>query len=130
MKKAFVTLMISLIVLSPTLAIATPVFAETALTTNNEIYVPDTYNSEEGIVPYERGRCTDSYSKEWCDSHGFANNRPVPHSVQLNAKEKKCLTSFYISAAGQILIAGVTLNPAGIYIGTPVAAFQLWNCLR
>lgn len=42
-------------------------------------------------IPFERGRCTDSYSKAWCDSHGFANNRPVPHKVKLNAKEEACL---------------------------------------
>ena len=40
---------------------------------------------------FERGRCTDSYSKAWCDSHGSANNRTVPHKVKLNAKEEACL---------------------------------------
>ena len=44
------------------------------------------------IYPFfERGRCADSYSKAWCDSHESANNRPVPHKVKLNAKEEACL---------------------------------------
>lgn len=50
------------------------------------------YKPKITIYPFfERGRCRDSYSKAWCDSHGSANNRTVPHKVKLNAKEEACL---------------------------------------
>ena len=58
---------------------AVPAFAATSEPPSREaeVYVLE----EEGAgttTLRERGRCTDSYSKEWCDSHGFQNNRPVP----------------------------------------------------
>ena len=109
---------------APTLAIASEATSQEA-----EVYTLENEKETGETILRERGRCTDSYSKEWCDAHGFQNNRPVPHAVPLNSKERKCLTDFYLSVTGDILLAGVTLNPAGIYIGTPIAAFQLFNCL-
>lgn len=127
-QKAIVIALIGTLAVSSLTAV--PAFAATSEPPSREaeVYVLE----EEGAgttTLRERGRYTDSYSKEWCDSHGFQNNRPVPHAVPLNSKERKCLTDFYLSVTGDILLAGVTLNPAGIYIGTPIAAFQLFNCL-
>lgn len=91
-----------------------------------ELYIP----SKPRPTIMERGRCTDVYPKDWCNAHGYKNNRPVGASVTLNSREKKCLEDFYLDSARNILISGVTMNPAGIYIGTPYAAIKLWRCLR
>lgn len=42
-------------------------------------------------VPRTRGNCTDVYSKQWCDTHGYENNRPVGSSVKLTQQELSCL---------------------------------------
>ncbi len=84
------TLCLSL-VMTPFVPVAAAYADEGSPAESSEIYVGDNYDENYNISPFERGRCTDSYSKAWCDSHGFANNRPVPHKVKLNAKEEACL---------------------------------------
>ena len=66
------------------------------------------------IYPFfERGRCTDSYSKARCDSHGFANSRTVPHKVKLNAKEEACLRDPYLAGTAEVIAGLVTTGPGG-----------------
>lgn len=84
-QKAIVIALIGTLAVSSLTAV--PAFAATSEPPSREaeVYVLE----EEGAgttTLRERGRCTDSYSKEWCDSHGFQNNRPVPHKVPLNKK--------------------------------------------
>ena len=95
----------------------------------NNIYLGGNQTATEGteIGVRERGRCTDSYSKEWCNAHGFTNNRPVPHVVKLTPKEQKCYNELLISSIG---IAGsVWTGPGGTLIATATTAFRLFNCL-
>lgn len=42
------------------------------------------------IAAAEKGKCTDEHTKEWCNSHGYENNRPVQHKVKLTGKQKDC----------------------------------------
>lgn len=79
------------LVMTPFVPVAAAHADEGSPAESSEIYVGDNYDENYDISLFERGRCTDSYSKAWCDSHGFANNRPVPHKVKLNAKEEACL---------------------------------------
>ena len=79
------------LVMTPFVPVAAAYAAEGSPAESSEIYVGDNYDENYDISLFERGRCTDSYSKAWCDSHGFANNRTVPHKVKLNAKEEACL---------------------------------------
>lgn len=73
---------------------------------SGDIYVPDNYQ-DPGIMPLERGQCTDVYSKAWCDSHGYKNNRPVPKAVPLNAKERECYWGLMRSGSKAALCAMV-----------------------
>ena len=84
------TLCLSL-VMTPFVPVAAAYADEGSPAESSEIYVGDNYDENYDISPFERGRCADSYSKAWCDSHGSANNRTVPHKVKLNAKEEACL---------------------------------------
>lgn len=82
------------------------------------------------IYPFfERGRCADSYSKAWCDSHGFANNRPVPHKVKLIPKEEACLRDLYVAGTAGVIAGYVTKGPGGALYATARAAYQLFTCL-
>lgn len=76
----------------------------------------------------ERGRCTDSYSKEWCDSHGFQNNRPVPHKVNLTKRESDCYWGM-LKAGSKTFINAVTQGPAGVLKAAPSVAYALWKCI-
>lgn len=56
----------------------------------NLVYIDDGYSEYKKIAPTrERGRCTDVYSKSWCNAHGYKNNRPVG-KVTMSAKEREC----------------------------------------
>lgn len=79
------------LVMTPFVPVAAAYADEGSPAESSEIYVGDNYDENYDISLFERGRCTDSYSKAWCDSHGSANNRTVPHKVKLNAKEEACL---------------------------------------
>lgn len=82
------------------------------------------------IYPFfERGRCTDSYSKAWCDSHGFANNRPVPHKVKLNAKEEACLRDPYLAGTAEVIAGLVTTGPSGGFFATAMTSYRLFICM-
>ena len=96
---------------------------------SSEIYVGDNYDENYNISPFERGRCTDSYSKAWCDSHGFANNRPVPHKVKLIPKEEACLRDLYVAGTAGVIAGYVTKGPGGALYATARAAYQLFTCL-
>ena len=76
------------LVMTPFVPVAAAVLTLAACSSVN---VGDNYDENYDISLFERERCTDSYSKAWCDSHGSANNRTVPHKVKLNAKEEACL---------------------------------------
>lgn len=92
----------------------------------NAVYVSDSYDG--GISPRERGQCTDSYSRAWCNSHGFANNRPVPHAVTLNAQERRCYNSLIAAGLQTAITALVTPGAAGALIAAPGIAFSFFNC--
>ena len=89
----------------------------------------DSYDESYEITPFERGRCTDSYSKAWCNSHGFKNNRPVPHKVQLNAKERKCLNELYVNGTASVIAGYISTGAGGALFATAQAAYRLFNCL-
>lgn len=77
-QKAIVIALIGTLAVSSLTAV--PAFAATSEPPSREAEVYVLEEEEAGTTTLrERGRCTDSYSKEWCDSHGFQNNRPVPH---------------------------------------------------
>ena len=82
------------------------------------------------IYPFfERGRCADSYSKAWCDSHGSANNRPVPHKVKLNAKEEACLRDLYLAGTAEVIAGLVTTGPSGGFFATAMTSYRLFICM-
>lgn len=64
------------LVMTPFVPVAAAYADEGSPAESSEIYVGDNYDENYDISLFERGRCTDSYSKAWCDSHGSANNRP------------------------------------------------------
>lgn len=127
-QKAIVIALIGTLAVSSLTAV--PAFAATSEPPSREAEVYVLEEEEAGTTTLrERGRCTDSYSKEWCDSHGFQNNRPVPHKVPLNKKEEDCLRKFFISETGQLLKAGI--GPSGkSFIGLAQPVFELFLCLR
>lgn len=77
----------------------------------------------------ERGRCTDVYSKAWCDAHGYKNNRPVG-KVALNKKELDCLVTFYGSIGFALAKGIVSKTPTGAIVASASAAYSLWKCLK
>lgn len=95
---------------------------------SGDIYVPDNYQ-DPGIMPLERGQCTDVYSKAWCDSHGYKNNRPVPKAVPLNAKERECYWGLMRSGSKAALCAMVG-NVGGVLTAAPGVAFTLYKCFK
>lgn len=117
------------LVMTPFAPIASAYADEGSPTEGSEIYVGDNYDENYDVSLLERGRCTDSYSKAWCDSHGFANNRPVPHRVKLNAKEESCLRQLYIAGTADIIAGYITGNVPGGLFATAGVSFQLFNCL-
>lgn len=70
------------LVMTPFVPVAAAYADDGSPAESSEIYVGDNYDENYDISLFERGRCTDSYSKAWCDSHGFANNRPRPSQGQ------------------------------------------------
>lgn len=98
----------------------------TSETTTTKITI---YPLLSAVSPFERGRCTDSYSKAWCDSHGFANNRPVPHKVKLIPKEEACLRDLYVAGTAGVIAGYVTKGPAGALYATARASYRLFTCL-
>lgn len=96
---------------------------------DSQVYVGDSYDESYEITPFERGRRTDSYSKAWCNSHGFKNNRPVPHKVQLNAKERKCLNELYVNGTASVIAGYISTGAGGALFATAQAAYRLFNCL-
>lgn len=95
---------------------------------SGDIYVPDNYQ-DPGTMPLERGQCTDVYSKAWCDSHGYKNNRPVPKAVPLNAKERECYWGLMRSGSKAALCAMVG-NVGGVLTAAPGVAFTLYKCFK
>lgn len=81
------------------------------------------------ISLFERRRCTDSYSKAWCDSHGSANNRTVPHKVKLNAKEEACLRDPYLAGTAEVIAGLVTTGPGGGLFATAMTSYRLFTCM-
>lgn len=111
----------------PTTAFATS--AEMVPGNNDEVYVSDTYSEDIRIETRERGRCTDSYSKAWCDAHGFTNNRPVPGSVKLNAKERACYSKLVINGTFDVIRNFVVAGPGGALYASADATYKLFACL-
>lgn len=107
---------------------AAPAFAAASEPSSQkaEVYVLE--EEESGATTLrERGRCTDSYPKEWCDSHGFQNNRPVPHKVQLTKKEADCYWSL-VGAGLTGAIGTVVSGPGGALTAAADVAWTLWMC--
>lgn len=95
-----------------------------------EIYVDENYvnQSNGNAAPRTRGTCTEVYSKAWCDSHGYQNNRPVGGKVLLNDRERRCYLGFLASGTHASITMLVT-GPAGALVAAPLIAFNLFNCL-
>lgn len=108
---------------APTLAIASEATSQEA-----EVYTLENEKETGETILRERGRCTDSYSKEWCDAHGFQNNRPVPHKVQLTEKEAECYWGLIRNGAEWVVTA-VTKDGRGFLFATADAASTLFKCL-
>lgn len=107
---------------------AAPAFAAASEPPSPEAEVYVLEEEEAGTTTLrERGRCTDSYSKEWCDSHGFQNNRPVPHKVKLTKKEADCYWGLVQAGVGGA-IGTVTQGPGGALQAAAAVAWALWNC--
>ncbi|WP_368153092.1 hypothetical protein, partial [Collinsella aerofaciens] len=73
--------------------------------------------------------CSHSYSKAWCDSHGFANNRPVPHKVKLNAKEEARLRDLQLAGTAEVIAGLVTTGPSGGFFATAMTSYRLFTCM-
>lgn len=116
------TLSTSCLLAAPTLALASEPPQQDA-----EVYMLEEDGTPNATVLRERGRCTDSYSKEWCDAHGFQNNRPVPHKVKLTKKEADCYWSL-VQAGVEGAIGAVTRGPGGALHAATAVAWALWNC--
>ncbi len=115
---------VSSLVTAPVLATAVELPPQEA-----KVYLLKEEGQPGATVPRERGRCTDSYSKAWCDSHGFQNNRPVPHKVQLTKKEADCYWGLVKDGVGWVLSV-VTKDPRGVLSATADVAYTLHNCLK
>lgn len=96
---------------------------------SGDIYVPDNYQ-DPGIMPLERGQCTDVYSKAWCDAHGYKNNRPVGKMVKLTKKERDCYYGALADGVWTGLTGAVTASVAGVLMAPPAVAFSFFNCMR
>ena len=116
------TLSTSSLLAAPTLALASELPKQDV-----EVYMLEEESTPTATVLRERGRCTDSYSKEWCDAHGFQNNRPVPHKVKLTKKEADCYWSLVQAGVGGA-IGTVTQGPGGALQAAAAVAWALWNC--
>ncbi|MBP3893945.1 MAG: hypothetical protein J6D34_07900 [Atopobiaceae bacterium] len=98
-----------------------------------QIYVDERVSTEEtsvgGIIkPKTKGNCTDLYPREWCNAHGYGNNRPVGARVNLNSKEKSCLIKWYGGIAKAISL-GIVQNYGGAVVGAASTCVKLWYCL-
>ena len=129
-------LLISLIILIISLSIAiSPISMSSAFATTdtiadiNKIYVGK-HDSSSQVMRRELGTCSQVYSKGWCNSHGFKNNRPVPGRVTLTEKEKKCLYELYSEGYPAWIAASLEFGVAGAVFAGPAAAFHLYNCLK
>lgn len=123
-----VTALALAILLTPTVALA----AQDASTGKlPQIYTSSSYTeTDDDYTGFRtRGFCTDAYSKEWCDAHGFSDNRPVPHKVKLTPKEERCLQDFYVHGAIGALGSLVTGSAPGALFATASVAYDLFRCL-
>lgn len=130
MKKTGATLTSLALCLSLVLPTGAVAFADTgdqaASGGTDAVYVSDTYDN--GIAPRTRGNCTDSYSRGWCNSHGYANNRPVPGRVILNSQELNCYFKAVAQGVAETVFWGVVKQPNGVYMAISSTAWRLWNC--
>ena len=121
---AMIGVAVSSLVTAPVLATAVELPPQ-----ETKVYVLEEEGQRGATVLRERGRCTDSYSKAWCDSHGFKNNRPVPHKVQLTKKEADCYWGLVKDGIGWVLSA-VTKDSRGVLSATANVAYTLHKCLK
>lgn len=127
-EKTIIATLIGIVITSSLTAAPAFAIASELPSQKTEVYTLEEDNQPEATVLHERGRCTDSYSKEWCDSHGFKNNRPVPHKVQLTKKEADCYYNMIRNGA-EWFFAAVTKNVSGALFATADIAYTLHNCL-
>lgn len=95
-----------------------------------QIYVDENYDTQanRNITPRNRGNCTDVYSRDWCNSHGYQNNRPVPGKVLLNDRERRCY--FNLLASGtQTSLTVLVSGPTSALVAAPIVVFRFFNCL-
>lgn len=78
----------------------------------------------------ERGKCTDTHSKEWCKAHGYGNNRPVGETLPLTTKQRKCIYAFAGDEALALAKGLITLSPSGAALGTAIAIAKCWWCFQ
>lgn len=136
MMKKIVNLLISTFMLISSVNVV--VFAEESnelyheKSDENLIYVDDSYGEtvDENSQSRTRGNCTDVYSKAWCDSHGYENNRPVPGTAVtiMIPDEVKCYLSALASGTAVLLTGKVTKNKEGMYVAIANVVFQFFIC--
>lgn len=116
--------------------VSTNLLAETEQTNRETSYEPTLYISDDydtesksNIESRTRGNCTDVYSKAWCDSHGYENNRPVAGTalIPMIPDEVKCYLSSLSSSTAIILTAKVT-QKNGVYYALADVVFQFFLC--
>ena len=132
MKKFLMIIVSSLLSLSLS---GLPVYANTTDNEKNgdvpEIYVDENYGNQtsESITPRNRGNCTDVYTREWCNAHGYQNNRPVGGTVALNSKEIKCFIKAVAAGIDVARRSTVYLGPNSVYLAPPATAFAYFYCM-
>lgn len=89
----------------------------------SNIYYDEGYETFNTDQVRTRGNCTDIYTKAWCDSHGYANNRPVSGSVTLTNKESDGYWKWVANMLRNEVVSLITVNIAE-------ASFELCLCLR
>lgn len=132
MKKCLLSIVSAALCLSLVMTPFVPVaaaYADEGLLPRAAKSTSETTTTKITIYPFERGRCTDSYSKAWCDSHGFANNRTVPHKVKLNVKEESCLRDPYLAGTAEVIAGLVTTGPGGGLFATAMTSCRLFTCM-
>lgn len=73
----------------------------------------------------ERGKCTDTHSKDWCKAHGYGNNRPVGASLPLTPQQQRCVIKHYGSAAKALATGLFSMTPQGALVALGVAGWHV-----
>ena len=89
------------LVMTPFVPVAAAYADEGSPAESSEIYVGDNYDENYDISLFERGRCTDSYSKAWCDP--------------------------YLAGTAEVIAGLVTTGPGGGLFATAMTSYRLFT---